>query len=209
MNILHETTEIHRFNQFIIRFFTVSLDFYSSNCYICLSIHHEINCLYELISLLTGRYEMIDSIDVKILSLLQKNARISNAEIARQLNMAPSGILERIRKLKERGIIEGYVTCLNPKVLNMDLLAYVFIKTNEKREKWDVAEMVAEIPEVLEIHDIAGEDCYLVKLRTKSTEALYELLRTKFGSIPSIASTRTTIVLRTIKETTMLPLDQC
>ena len=152
---------------------------------------------------------MIDSIDVKILSLLQKNARISNAEIARQLNMAPSGILERIRKLKERGIIEGYVTCLNPKVLNMDLLAYVFIKTNEKREKWDVAEMVAEIPEVLEIHDIAGEDCYLVKLRTKSTDALYELLRTKFGSIPSIASTRTTIVLRTIKETTMLPLDQC
>ena len=152
---------------------------------------------------------MIDSIDVKILSLLQKDARISNAEIARQLNMAPSGILERIRKLKERGIIEGYVTCLNPKVLNMDLLAYVFIKTNEKREKWDVAEMVAEIPEVLEIHDIAGEDCYLVKLRTKNTEALYELLRTKFGSIPSIASTRTTIVLRTIKETTMLPLDKC
>ena len=152
---------------------------------------------------------MIDSIDVKILSLLQKNARISNAEIARQLNMAPSGILERIRKLKERGIIEGYITHLNPKVLNMDLLAYVFIKTNEKREKWDVAEMVAEIPEVLEIHDIAGEDCYLVKLRTKSTDALYELLRTKFGSIPSIASTRTTIVLRTIKETTMLPLDQC
>jgi Lrp/AsnC family leucine-responsive transcriptional regulator len=151
---------------------------------------------------------MIDSIDVKILSLLQKNARVSNAEIARQLNMAPSGILERIRKLKERGIIEGYVTCLNPKVLNMDLLAYVFIKTNEKREKWDVAEMVAKIPEVLEIHDIAGEDCYLVKLRTKNTEALYELLRTKFGSIPSIASTRTTIVLRTIKETTILPLDQ-
>jgi len=152
---------------------------------------------------------MIDNIDIKILSLLQKNARISNAEIARQLKMAPSGILERIRKLRERGIIQGYVTRLNPKTINMDLLAYVFIKTNEKREKWDVAEMVAQIPEVLEIHDIAGEDCYLVKLRTKNTEALYELLRTKFGSIPSIASTRTTIVLRTIKETTMLPLGQC
>ena len=149
---------------------------------------------------------MLDNIDVEILSILQSNARISNAEIARQLGMAPSGILERIRKLNEQGIIQGYHTRLNPKAVDMDLLAYVHVKTNEKREKWDVAEIVSKLPEVLEVHDVAGEDCYLVKLRTKDTESLYELLRDRFGSIPSIVSTRTTIVLRTVKDTHVLPL---
>lgn len=149
---------------------------------------------------------MIDNIDRKILSLLQVNARISNAEIARRLKMAPSGILERLRKLKERSIIKAYATHLDPKALDFGLLAFVFIKTNEKRVKWDVGEIMAKIPEVLEVHDIAGEDCYVVKLRTKDTESLYRLLRDNFGSIDAIASTRTTIVLRSIKDTTELPL---
>jgi len=149
---------------------------------------------------------MIDDIDRKILSLLQINARISNAEIARRLKMAPSGILERLRRLKERGIIKAYATHLDPKALDFGLLAFVFIKTNEKRVKWDVGEIMAKIPEVLEVHDIAGEDCYVVKLRTKDTESLYRLLRDNFGSIDAIASTRTTIVLRSIKDTTELPL---
>jgi len=149
---------------------------------------------------------MIDDIDHKILSLLQINARISNAEIARRLKMAPSGILERLRRLKERGIIKAYVTHLDPKALDFGLLAFVFIKTNEKRVKWDVGEIMAKIPGVLEVHDIAGEDCYIIKLRTKDTESLYRLLRDNFGIIDAIASTRTTIVLRTLKDTTELPL---
>jgi len=149
---------------------------------------------------------MIDDTDLKILSLLQVNARISNAEIARRLKMAPSGILERLRRLKERGIIKAYVTHLDSKALDFGLLAFVFIKTNEKRVKWDVGEIVAKIPGVLEVHDIAGEDCYVVKLRTKDTESLYRLLKSDFGSIDAIASTRTTIVLRSIKDTNELPL---
>ena len=151
-------------------------------------------------------YRMMDDIDIKILSLLQTNARISNAEIARRLKMAPSGILDRLRRLKERGIIKAYATHLDPKALDLGLLAFVFIKTNEKRVKWDVGEIMAKIPEVLEVHDIAGEDCYVVKLRTKDTESLYRLLRDDFGSIDAIASTRTTIVLRSTKDTTELSL---
>lgn len=149
---------------------------------------------------------MLDDIDRKILSMIQKDARLSNAEIARRLKMAPSGILERLRKLKEKGIIKDYVTLVNPKSVDMGLLAFVFIKTSEKSEKWDVGEMVAKIPEVLEVHDIAGEDCYLVKLRTKDTDTLYQLLREKFGRINAINASKTTIVLRTIKETNQLPI---
>jgi Lrp/AsnC family leucine-responsive transcriptional regulator len=149
---------------------------------------------------------MLDDVDRKILFMIQEDARLSNAEIARRLNMAPSGILERVRKLKERGDIKEYVTLVNPKSVDMGLLAFVFLKTSEKSEKWDVGEMVAEIPEVLEVHDIAGEDCYLVKLRTRDTDTLYQLLREKFGRIKAINASKTTIVLRTIKETNQVPI---
>jgi Lrp/AsnC family leucine-responsive transcriptional regulator len=154
-----------------------------------------------------GKNRMIDNIDRKIVEIIQKDARVSNAEIARRLKMAPSGILERLRRLKKRGVIKEYVTRLDPKALDFGLLAFVYIKTNEKRGKWDVGETIAKIPEVLEVHDIAGEECYVVKLRTKDTDSLYRILRDNFGSIDAIASTRTTIVLRTLKNTIELPLE--
>lgn len=141
-----------------------------------------------------------------ILSIIQGDARITNSEIGRRMKMAPSGILERIRKLKERGVIKDYVTRLDPKAIDMDLLAFVFLKTNEKDEKWDVGTAVARIPEVLEVHDIAGEDCYILKVRTKDTSSLYRLLRDQLGKIKAITSSKTTIVLRTVKETSGLPL---
>jgi Lrp/AsnC family leucine-responsive transcriptional regulator len=158
-------------------------------------------------TLIWNKIRMLDNTDRKILSLLQKDARMPNAEIARRLKMAPSGILERLRKLKDRDIIKEYVAHLDPKALDFGLLAFVYIKTNEKRVKWDVGKIVSKIPGVLEVHDIAGDECYVVKLRTKDTESLYRLLRDDFGSIDAIASTRTTIVLRTLKETSDLPLE--
>jgi Lrp/AsnC family leucine-responsive transcriptional regulator len=150
---------------------------------------------------------MIDHIDLEILSLIQESSRVTNVEIARNLKMAPSAVLERVRKLRAQKIIEEHVTRLNPAALGMGLLAYVFIKTNENRNKWDVGQMIARIPEVLEVHDVAGEDCYIVKLRTRDTKTLFELLRDKVGKIPAIGATRTTIVLRTVKETTRLPIE--
>ena len=150
---------------------------------------------------------MPDHIDLQILSLIQESSRITNVEIARNLKMAPSAVLERIRKLRAQKIIEEHVTRLNPAALGMGLLAFVFVKTNENRSKWDVGQMLSRIPEVLEVHDVAGEDCYVVKLRTRDTDSLFELLRDKFGKIPAIGSTRTTIVLRTVKETTKLPVE--
>ena len=150
---------------------------------------------------------MLDNIDKKILMMMQKDARLSNAEMARRLKMAPSGILERIKKLKEKGYIKDYVTLVDPKALDMGMLAFVFLKTSEKSEKWDVGEMVSQIPEVLEVHDIAGEDCYLIKLRTKDTDTLYQLLREKFGRVKAINASKTTIVLRTVKETCQIPIN--
>lgn len=150
---------------------------------------------------------MIDTIDAAILSILQGNARISNAEIARQVSLAPSAVFERVRKLEERGVIEGYTARVNPKAVGLSLLAYIFVRAEGKpADDEETARMVAAIPEVLEVHDVAGEDCLLVKVRTSDTEALGRLLRERLGAIESITTTRTTIVLETVKEGSSLPI---
>jgi Lrp/AsnC family leucine-responsive transcriptional regulator len=149
---------------------------------------------------------MNDEIDAKILTILQQDARTSNAEIARQLGMAPSAILERIRKLEARGVIEGYSARIQPQALDLGLLAFIFVRTDERLGMGDAPQVLAAMPEVQEVHHIAGEDCYLLKVRVADTDALARLLRERFAAIPAIRSTRTTIVLTTVKETAALPV---
>jgi Lrp/AsnC family leucine-responsive transcriptional regulator len=150
---------------------------------------------------------MIDGTDMAILKILQSNARVSNAEIARQVDLAPSAVFERIRKLEDRGVIEGYSARINPAAVGLPLLAFVFVRDNDGPGTEQTARKVAEIPEVLEVHDVAGEDCFLAKVRAKDTESLGRLLRERIGRIASITSTRTTIVLDTVKEGSHLPID--
>ncbi len=150
---------------------------------------------------------MIDSIDRDILAIVRENARISNVEIARKVGMAPSAILERLRKLESKGVIAGYEARMNPKALGLGLLAFVFVRADDGVGNSKTGEALARIPEVLEVHHIAGEDCFLVKVRTQDTETLGLLLRDGFGSLPSIRSTRTTIVMHSIKESAQLPLE--
>jgi Lrp/AsnC family leucine-responsive transcriptional regulator len=148
---------------------------------------------------------MIDEMDVRIVEILQQNARTPNAEIARQVGMAPSAILERIRKLEERGVIQGYTARINPEAYGVGLTAYVFVRADERAGAPTTADRMAEIPEVQEVHHVAGEDCFLAKVRVKNPRALGELLQKKFGAIETIRSTRSTIVLDTVKETAVLP----
>ena len=149
---------------------------------------------------------MINTLDAHILSILQKNARVSNTEIARQVGLAPSAVFERIRKLEERGVIQGYSVRIEPHAVGLGLVAYTFVRSNDRPGGIQTAEKLAEIPEVLEVHHVAGEDCFLVKVRAADTEALGRLLRERLGKISTISSTRTTIVLESVKETTQLPI---
>ena len=149
---------------------------------------------------------MIDDIDTQILNIIQQDARISNAEIARQVGLAASAVLERIRKLEERGIIRGYATEIEASQIGFGLTAFVAVRTRECSDEAD--RILSEIPEVLEVHDIAGDDDYLLKVRAKDTEHLAQILREKLKSVPNVVSMRTTVVLQTIKETTALPLEK-
>ncbi|MDH3745996.1 MAG: Lrp/AsnC family transcriptional regulator [Acidobacteriota bacterium] len=149
---------------------------------------------------------MLDNRDLEILTIMQKDARVSNAELARRLGMAPSGILERVRKLEARGVIQSYEMRIDPAAVDRDLLAFVFVRAEESPGEMVTGDRLAEIPEVLEVHHVAGEDCYLVKVRVAGTGSLGDLLRHRFGAIPSVRSTRSTIVLDSVKETMALPL---
>lgn len=151
---------------------------------------------------------MIDAIDLRILGQLQANARTSNADLARTLGMAPSAVLQRIRKLEERGVVQGYGARIDPGAVSRGLVAFIHLRTEEALAETTIAEAVAAIPGVLEVHDIAGEDCYLLKVRAADTDALHRLIRTQIGAVPGVTGTRTTIVLKTIAECQQLPIPQ-
>jgi len=149
---------------------------------------------------------MFDAIDQKILMFLQDDARMSNAEIARRLGMAASGIFERIKKLEERGTITGYTALLDPVAVELGLLAYVFVRTEDPVGGDTTARALAKRPEIQEVHHVAGEDCYLAKVRVKDTRALSTLMK-EIGALKDVRSTRTTVVLETTKEVPFLPLE--
>jgi Lrp/AsnC family transcriptional regulator, leucine-responsive regulatory protein len=149
---------------------------------------------------------MLDDIDVAILALLQADARISNAEIARRIGMAPSATLERVRKLEERGVVTGYAARIRPEAVGLGLLAFIFVRSEEGLNSSETERALARFPEVLEVHHVAGEDCFLLKVRVADTASLGTLLRDQIGAIGAVRSTRTTIVLQTVKEGSALPL---
>jgi Lrp/AsnC family leucine-responsive transcriptional regulator len=149
---------------------------------------------------------MIDETDGIILDLLQENARISQADIARVVGLAPSAVLERIRKLESRGVVRGYAALVDPHAVDQSMLAFIAVRSEEAPGDDSVSHALAKCPEVLELHHVAGEDCYLLKVRARDAEHIGQLLRHRFGRIPGVKSTRTTIVLETVKETPRLPV---
>ncbi len=150
----------------------------------------------------------ISDSDAKILDILQGNARETQADIARAVGLAPSAVLERIRKLEARGVIRGYTAQIDPRSLDLGMLAFVAVRSGAAPGDTSVGQSLAEFPEILEVHHVAGEDCFLIKVRARDAEHLGLLLRTRIGRVPGVTSTRTTIVLETVKETPRLAIKQ-
>ncbi len=146
---------------------------------------------------------MFDEIDIHILEILQEKARIPNAEVARQVGMAPSAVLERIRKLEERGIIEGYEVRLNPACFHQGLSAFVQVESDGAA----TAQALAEIASVQEVHQVVGPDGFLVKVRTADHTTLARILG-EIRTVEGVRSIRTQVVLETVKETRRVDLTE-
>jgi Lrp/AsnC family leucine-responsive transcriptional regulator len=149
---------------------------------------------------------MIDQTSLAILETLQADARISNAEIGRRVGLAPSAVFERIKKLEERGAVRGYNANIDPTAVDLGLLAFVLLRSDERGGARKTEAALVAMPEVQEVHHVAGQDCFLLKVRARDTSALNELLSERIGALDGVRSTNTTIVLRTAKETSTIPI---
>jgi len=150
---------------------------------------------------------MLDEISLEILKILQEKARIPNVEVSRQVGLAPSAVLERIRKMEKQGIIDGYEVRLNPEMFNRSQLAFVHVEVTASKSE-AVGESLATIDEIQEVHFVSGSDCYLVKIRCEDTRALGKLLQEKISTLDGVVTTRTETVLTSVKETSRIQLPQ-
>jgi Lrp/AsnC family leucine-responsive transcriptional regulator len=148
----------------------------------------------------------MDPIDYKILDLLQHDARTTQVEIAAAVGLSQPSVADRIRKLDEGGPVLGYVARLDPRAMGNDIRAFIGVRVSHPRHHDAFTRRIQQIAEVQECHRVAGLDSYLLKVVTKNTETLDELISNLLRRIPGVTRTTTTIVLATVKETTAVPL---
>ena len=142
----------------------------------------------------------LDAIDRRILSLLQTNAKISQAKMAEAVGLTAPSVHERIRKLERGGYIRGYVALLDERKLGHDVTAFVEVFIEHPRYEGGFIESVRDLDEVLECHHITGEFSLLLKVRVADMGAFRRLLIEKLNSVRGVRQTRTLIVLATAKE---------
>ena len=149
----------------------------------------------------------MDKTNLHILRILQEKARIPNVEVSRLINLAPSAVLERIRKMEHQGIIEGYEVRLNPERFGRSQVSFIQLHLAPGSDRHQAARLLTDRDEIQEVHFIAGEDCFFIKVRSAGTAELDALLQELNCSIEGVQSTRTLVVLSTHKETAQIPLD--
>lgn len=150
----------------------------------------------------------LDETDRRLLRALQEDGRITNQELARRCGLSPAACFDRVKRLRERGVILGYAARLDPAKLGRALLIYVEILLDRTTD--DVfaafAEHVREVPDVLECHMVAGGFDYLLKVRVADMAAYRAFLGSVIAALPGVRETRTYAVLEEVKNTTLLPV---
>jgi Lrp/AsnC family leucine-responsive transcriptional regulator len=143
---------------------------------------------------------MLDETDLKILRSLQKKGRKKRNELAEEVQLSIPSVSERLNKMEERQIIEGYYAKLNRKAFNYDIMAFILVMMDSSKHYKILISNVEKMPEILECHAVLGEGSHLLKALVKNTEALEKVL-SEIQSWQGVTGTKTTYVLSTVKET--------
>jgi len=146
---------------------------------------------------------MIDNLDIQILKTLQQNGRTKRNELAEQVGLSVPSVSERLKKLEDNKIIEGYYTKVNKQAFGYDILAFILVMMDSSKHYKDLIKHVDKHPHILECHSVLGEGSHLLKVVVKNTESLEKLL-SEVQTWPGVTGTKTTFVLSTIKETTSI-----
>lgn len=145
-------------------------------------------------------YHHLDETDVQILNHLQENGRAQRNKLAEIVGLSVPSVSERMRKLEERSLIEGYHAVLDAKQFNLDITAFIFVEVDGSANYPSFVEKVIQLAEVLECHSITGDGSHILKIRTRNTETLEKLL-SKLQSWEGVKKTRSNLVLSSYKET--------
>lgn len=147
----------------------------------------------------------LDDTDRKIVALLQKDARMTNAAVAAEVGLTAPSVFERVRKLEQRGVITGYSANVDPAALGKVLTAFIRITVADD-EKYDVGvQTLRDDPDILECYHVAGEDCFLLKTKVANPQELEALLR-RIRSRLTVQRSVTMIAISTIKEDTPISI---
>ncbi len=139
----------------------------------------------------------LDRLDLQILALLGKDGRVPAAQIAERVGLSRPAVADRIEKLERCGVIRGTTVVIDPGALGKNITAFISCRAGQLSPKaWNAFTTILKSDEVLEAHTVAGDDCYLIKVRTDSIGSLNELVN-RLTAPPLSLSTRTTIVMRT------------
>ena len=144
----------------------------------------------------------MDAVDSRIVDLLQTDARLTQAQLAKKVGLSQPSVADRIRKLEEQQVITGYAAKVDPRKLGKDVTAFIGVGIEHPRYFDAFAKKVLGLEEVLECHRVAGADSYLLKVRTENTGTLDRLLVEQLRTLPGVTRTHTTLVLCSVKEDT-------
>lgn len=152
----------------------------------------------------------LDRTDTKILELLQREGRLANVELARQVALSPTPCLERVRRLEREGYISGYVALADPAKLNAATLAFIQVSLNNTSTAnlRDFSQRMRALPEVEACHMVAGGFDYLLKIRCADMQDYRRFLGEQLAAIPLIAQTHTYVVIEEVKNETAIPLNK-
>lgn len=150
----------------------------------------------------------LDTTDRKILAALQRNGRMSNAELSEKANLSPSACHRRVQRLEAEGYIRNYVALLDARKMNVPTTVFVEITLQGQAEELlDAFEKaVARIPDVLECHLMAGTADYILKVVAENTEDFARIHRQYLSRLPGVAQMQSSFALRTVFKTTALPV---
>jgi len=152
------------------------------------------------------RPPVLDDIDIGALRQLMEQGRISWAELGSLLGLSAPAAAERVRRLEANGVIRGYAAHVNPQLLGFELTAFVGISLEKPKHREKFLERVQRLPEIQECHHVTGEHDYLLKVRCRNTLDLERIINDELKATAGVTQTRTTIVLSTSKESTVVPM---
>jgi DNA-binding Lrp family transcriptional regulator len=150
----------------------------------------------------------VDRIDLKILKILQMDSKVSNAELAKRINLSPSPCLARVKRLEQQGLIKQYVALLDPKKAGLELNVFVFItlKTQSRVLLKDFEERISAHAAVMECYLMTGAEDYMIRVVMPNVASLERFIVDDLSPMPEIEHIRSSIALKQVRYKTALPL---